>query len=361
MPRAPSLASMARELGLSAATVSNAYNHPAKVSPKVRERILRHAEFVKYPGPNPVARQLSMGYTQTIGLIFREELPHAFRHEAAVGFLDGLAQACTAGGYNLLLVPANPAIIHRPIAGVATAAVDGCVAFSMGDDDPDLLAALGRGQPVVVVDQPAPLAGSAWVGLDDRAATRSMVTALIGLGHRRFGALTMRIGNQDHAGLLEDTDLSSSRYRVPRQRMAGLKDALSAAGLPTDVPAVECFTISREAGAAGLHSLLDADPEITAVVSFDDELAIGAMAAAAERGLDVPGDISIAGFDDIPSAAINGLATVRQPLIQKGLVAGELLLGAINGDREDNRSQPPMITLPTEVIMRRSIGRPRSD
>lgn len=361
MPQGPSLASMARELGVSTATISNAYNHPDRVSPQVRERILRHAQLVKYPGPNPMARQLSIGYTQTLGLVFREELPHAFRHEAAVGFLDGLAQACEHAGYNLLLIPSNPAVLDRAMTGVSTAAVDGCVAFSMGDNDPDLLSAMVRGQPLVIVDQPSPLAGVAWVGIDDRAATRGLVRELIRLGHRHFGVLTIRTGSQEHDGLLGETDLTDSRYRVPRERMAGVREALTEAGLSATVPTVETFTISTAAGGEALNTLLAADPQITAIISFDDELAIGALAGAAARGLDVPGDISIAGFDDIPSAASYGLTTIRQPLIAKGLRAGELLLEGIRDERKDQLEQPPMITLPTELVIRNSVGRPRSD
>ncbi len=347
---------MARELGVSVATVSNAYNHPERVSPQVRERILRHAELVRYPGPNPMARQLSKGYTETLGLVFREELPHAFRHAAAVGFLDGLAQACTHAGYNLLLVPSNPENLDRPISSVSSAAVDGCVAFSMGDDDPDLLSAIGRGQPVVIVDQPSPLAGVGWVGLDDRAATRDVVRRLVQLGHRNFGVLTIRTGSHEHEGLLPESGLSNSRYRVPRERMEGVQDALREAHLSPHVPTVETFNISTAAAETALDVLLKADPDITAIVSFDDELAIGAIRAAAARGLSVPGDLSITGFDDIPAAAAVGLTTVRQPLIEKGLKAGELLLAGIRKGSTRPLEQPPMITLPTEFVQRGSIG-----
>lgn len=358
MPQGPSLASMARDLGLSAATVSNAYNHPDRVSPKLRDRILRHADLVKYPGPNPVARQLSIGYTETIGLILREELPHAFRHEAAIGFLDGLSEACSNAGYSLLLIPANPAIIDRPISAVRTAAVDGCIAFSMGENDPDLITAAGRGQPLVVVDQPGPLAGVAWVGMDDRTAMRELVQDLIRLGHRDFGVLSMRTGNHAHEGLLPESDLTRSRYRVPRDRMAGVQDALREAGLPRHVPTVESFNVSFDAGEHALNVLLDAHPDVTAVVSFDDELAIGALTAAAARGLRVPDDISISGFDDIPSAALHGLTTVHQPLIEKGRKAGELLIQSLTQEAQQPMLQPPMITLPTELIVRRTVGEP---
>jgi DNA-binding LacI/PurR family transcriptional regulator len=356
MEQSPSLASMARDLGLSVATVSNVYNYPDKVSQKLRERVLAHAEVVKYPGPNPLARQLSIGYTKTIGLIFKEELPHVFRHEAAVGFIDGLAEACSRGGYNLLLIPSNPMIIDRPMASIATAAVDGCIAFSMGDNDADLVAAIGRRQPVVIVDQPAPLDGVGWVGLDDRVAVRDIVRELVSLGHTKFGALTMRIGNVDHGGLLKEEDLDTSRYSVPRERMAGLRQALEEAGLPQLVPTVESFTISRAAGSIALRRLLDADPSISAVVSFDDELALGAIDEARQRGLRVPEDISITGFDDIPSAAVHGLTTVRQPLLQKGLRAGQMLLQRI----ADQRQTQSLVSAPAEVLSTNIVRRTSS-
>jgi DNA-binding LacI/PurR family transcriptional regulator len=102
--------------------------------------------------------------------------------------------------------------------------------------------------------------------------------------------------------------------------------------------------------------LLDQVPRPTALLAMSDQLALGALDAARARGLDVPGDLSVVGFDDIPAAAraAPGLTTVRQPLVEKGQQAGALLVAAVQGREQD---QPVTVTLPTELIVRGSTAR----
>src|ERR671912_1118912 len=128
--RRTTLKEVAAEVGVSPATVSNAYNRPDQLSPELRERVLETARRLGYPGPDPVARSLRTRQAGAIGLIFTETLSYAFRDPAAVAFLEGLGLACESAGSGLLLVPAAPGdgtdarIVHR-------AAVDGFVVYSM--------------------------------------------------------------------------------------------------------------------------------------------------------------------------------------------------------------------------------------
>src|ERR1041385_4529526 len=105
--RQATLASLAAELGVSRTTVSNAYNRPDQLSPQLRNRVLETARRMGYPGPDPVARSLRTRQARAGGLLLAEELSFAFRDPAALGFLEGLAQACEEAGQGLLLIPAS--------------------------------------------------------------------------------------------------------------------------------------------------------------------------------------------------------------------------------------------------------------
>jgi len=120
----------------------------------------------------------------------------------------------------------------------------------------------------------------------------------------------------------------------------------------TDLPIEERPDNTPEAGADALHALLDRRPDITAVCALMDRLALGALRAAGERGLSVPGDLTVTGYDDIPEAADAELTTLSQPLIDKGRIAGELYLSHRAGDPPRRR------VLPTHVRARGSSGPP---
>ncbi|MDN5915871.1 MAG: LacI family DNA-binding transcriptional regulator [Pseudonocardia sp.] len=341
--RPATLASLAAELGVSRTTVSNAYNRPDQLSAPLRERVLEAARRLGYPGPDPVARSLRTRKAGAVGLLLTEALSFAFRDPAATGFLEGLALACEKTGTGLLLVPVSPE--HSDVDAVYQAGVDGFVVYSVSEDDPHFQAVLQRPVPTVVCDQPSGIQGVDRVGVDDRAGMLALGRYLSGLGHRRIGVLCMRLGalRQDGpAGL--DRQLEST-YSVQRERLAGLRDAFAEVGVDwAEVPVHERFEHSEESGAEGAAMLLDTSPDITAMICTSDILAIGALRVARQRGLRVPEDLSVAGFDGIPEAERLGLTTVRQPFRDKGREAGRLLLE--RGDRNSSEQ----VTLPTELV-----------
>ena len=350
-----SLATVAHALGLSTATISNVYNRPEKVSPTVQRRVLEYAERVGYLGPDPVARQLRRGRSEAIGLVFTDEMSFAFRDPASVAFLQGLAQACEEASHNLLLMPAGPPRDDRRVVGVASAAIDALTVYSVPDEDPHLRAVLRRGVPVVVVDQPGPVAGADWVGLDDRVATRELGRHLAELGHRRIGVITSRLGSARHNGPVDEHRWRTAQYAVPRERIHGLREGLFTGGVPGGAILVEeRFETSSASGAAALHALLDREPDLTVICCLADVLAIGALDAARQRQLDVPGDLSITGFDDIAEASRAHLTTVHQPLADKGRIAGELLLRRITQPRRAGSDKDIARTLQTSLEIRRT-------
>ncbi len=344
----PSLATIAAAIGVSTATVSNVYNRPERVSAAVRDKVLAAAERQGYTGPDPVARQLSRGRTDTLGLLFTGELSYAFRDPAAVRFLEGLALSCQTAELNVLVISAE-STSHRP-AAVANAVVDGFVVYSVRDDDPHLRQILDRQLPTVVVDSPRDLPGVDWVGPDDRSGMRALGDLLISLGHRRIGAVG--VGPMGVAGPVRDTEMFSSGS-VFKARTAGLRNALSAANIEAMPVEVRPANSQRD-GELATAALLDRHPDLTAVCALTDVMALGALDAVAARGLSVPGDVTVTGYDDIPRAAVVGLTTVSQPLLDKGRIAGELYLSHRAG------TPPRRRTLTTHVVVRDSSGPPRA-
>lgn len=322
--RPATLASLAAELGISRTTVSNAYNRPDQLSPQLRAQIMAAALALGYPGPDPVARSLRTRKAGALGLLFTERLSYAFHDPAAIGFLEGLSLECDSAGVGLLLVPASPG--GDDVRAVAAASVDGFIVYSMPDDDLHLQAVLGRPVPLVICDQPA-LPGTDLVGIDDRAASREMADLLTALGHRRVGVLCMRLGSARWDGQADLARQEAARYHVQRNRLAGLRDGFTAAGVAWDrVPVVEEFDHSLSAGARGAAAVLALDPGITALVATSDVLAMGAIDELHRRRQRVPEDVSVCGFDGVPAALDMGLTTVIQPVQDKGRYAGRLLL-----------------------------------
>lgn len=329
---------------MSRTTVSNAYNRPDQLSAPLRARVLEAARRLGYPGPDPVARSLRTRRSGAVGLLLTEALSYAFRDPAATGFLEGLALACERAGSGLLLVPVSPEVAD--VTAVHQAGVDGFVVYSVREDDPHFKAVLERPVPTVVCDQPIGVEGVDRVGVDDRAAMLGMARHLAGLGHRRIGVLCMRLAAGRNDGPADESRQGGATYPVQRNRLAGLRDGLAEAGIDwARIPVHERFAHSVDAGQGAAAELLAAHPDLTAVVCTSDILALGALRHAAQRELSVPDDLTITGFDGVPEALRAGLTTVRQPVLEKGMAAGELLL-----ERGD-RNRPRTVILPTELIV----------
>jgi DNA-binding LacI/PurR family transcriptional regulator len=350
--RPATLASLAAELGVSRTTVSNAYNRPDQLSAPLRARVLEAARRLGYPGPDPVARSLRTRKAGAVGLLLTEALSYAFRDPAATGFLEGLALACEQAGQGLLLVPVSPE--QADVTAVHQAGVDGFVVYSVREDDPHFLAVLERPVPTVVCDQPMGVEGVDRVGVDDRAGMLGLTRHLTGLGHRRVGVLCMRLAAGHNDGPATPERQMNATYPVQRDRLAGIRDGLAEVGVDwADVPVHERFEHSVDAGQDAAAALLAAHSDVTALICTSDILALGALRHAAERGLSVPDQLTITGFDGVPEAERAGLTTVRQPVLEKGRVAGELLL------ERGERNRPRRVTLPTELVVGSTSGRPR--
>ena len=173
---------------------------------------------------------------------------------------------------------------------------------------------------------------------------------LLELGHRRLAIVSLRLSARDGPGPADADRQALATASVPKGRLAGAERAAAAAGVAwAGVPVIQCRISSVEHGRAAGHALLDAAPDTTAVFALSDALGLGVRLAAHERGLAVPGALSIVGFDDSASAT-EGLTTIHQPLREKGRVATERLLLALAGDTAAPRRE----LLPTRLVVRGS-------
>lgn len=350
--RRPTLDDVAREVGVSRATVSNAYNRPDQLSARLRGEVLRAAKRLGYPGPNPVARSLATSRAGALALMLDTSLSAAFSDPALSITLDALATAVDDAGHALLLLPGGDDG-GPPAERVLSAQVDLAVAYSLADGAPALRAVRERGLPLVVIDQPL-VAGSARVGVDDHGGAAAAARHLLELGHRRFAILSAQCLSAPRGGPMTTAEAMASRFRDNRERLAGYLEPLAAAGITVaDVPIWETSGMSRERAMIAARGLLTADPRPTALLCMSDELALAALTEARRLDLRVPADLSVVGFDDTPQAAWAEpkLTTVRQDLGAKGRIAGELALRLLTG-----RRPPRPVTLEVELVVRESSG-----
>ena len=350
-PKNVTLQTIADLLGVSRTTVSNAYGKPDQLAPALQEKIFAAAKELGYAGPHPAARTLRSGRSGAVGLLLAESLSYAVNDPAAVLLLQGIAEVFDEAGTSLLLLPAL-ADRRAGARAACEAVVDAFLVYSAAVDNPQLAAIVERRLPIVVIDEP-PLPGAARVGVDDVCGAEAMARHLLALGHRAFAAITFPLREDDYRGFADPDRQAAATYPVTAARLGGYASTLRAAGLDWGaVPLYECPVNTQEEGCHAAGLLLDRHPRPTAIVALSDQLALGAIEAAARRGLAVPADLSVAGFDDVPAAATArpALTTVRQPLRAKGVVAARLVL------EKWAATEPPDVSLPTELVVRASTG-----
>jgi DNA-binding LacI/PurR family transcriptional regulator len=342
------LKQLAEDLGVSRATVSNAYNRPDQLSGELRARILVRAGELGFAGPDPVARGLRRGRVGAVGVLVDQGLSYAFSDPVVVLVLDGLARELQADGTGLLLHAAVPD--QQDAEAVRGAAVDGWIVMSVPTDHPAVVAAISQGRPMVVLDQP-PLPGVPRVGIDDAGGARAAATHLLALGHREIAVLTLPLRGDGRSGPADAERRRHATNTVMATRLTAVEGALREAGV-ADLRVVECPANDHDAGASGAALALE-HAGTTALLCLSDQLALGALRLARDRELDVPGQLSVIGFDDAPPArtAYPTLTTIAQPLRERGVAAARLLRALLAG--QPAPSPPPF---PTHLVVRRSTG-----
>ena len=323
---------VARRAGVSPATVSRSLHGATSVSAATRERVLRAATELAYVLPGPPVRP---GATMTVGVLARFPTQWFFAEA-----ISGVEQVLSAAGFGTLLHnlgdPAGRAHFFAtlPVRG----RVDGLIVVASAFDEPERDAIASLGVPVTVVGGELP--GRPRIGVDDRAGARAAVAHLVGLGHRDIALVSF------------DPDEACGRHTT-RIRREGFADVLGQAG----IPARDEWTVDEgagiEAGTRAAERLLSCSALPTAVFAMSDELAFGLVRTLRRAGVEVPGQVSVIGFDDHEMAAVSDLTTIAQPVRRQGELAARTLLDALGGTEPQ-----PWVDLPTRLVVRGSTGPP---
>jgi alanine racemase len=336
----PRIADVAREAGVSKTAVSFAFNSPDRLAPETATRIREVADELGYR-PHPVARMLNQRRTRTVGVLVPQALSAIFSNPFIGAFSEGVALAAEDEGYGLMFI--SP--LHGSLArAIGRATVDGVVALGLSAHHPEIEHIQRSGLPMVLVDS-SPLPGVPSVEIDDEGGARAAAEHLLDLGHRRLLIVAVEppppASRHDPEGVLS-------------RRLAGYRSALAGQGveLPDEWVVVGPATI--EGGIAVFRRAWEDGLRPTGVLAMSDAMAIGALRAIRDLGLDVPRDVSVVGFDDIDLAqhTYPPLTTVHQPVRRKGEEAVRLLLSTI--DRRHGEAERRL--LQTRLVVRASTG-----
>jgi DNA-binding LacI/PurR family transcriptional regulator len=345
------LQTIADRVGVSRMTVSNAFSKPDQLSAALRSRILAAADELGYAGPDPTARALAKGTTGTIGVVLTSSLRYAFTDQIATSFLGAIAEQLAPTGLAITLLTSADSGAIVPARDLA---MDGALIYSC-DPTSSVVDVLSRRKlPLVYVDQD-PLPEISSINVDDRTGARAAAQHLIDLGHRDIGLLLS--GLHGPHGVVDPAQIPLDGH-ASRQRLLGWQDALRPAGITP--LAVRQDGTGLDPARHGARLLLDRPDRPTAVLCFSDVVAYGVLQIAAELGIEVPGELSVIGFDDNPLATQvqPALTTVRQDVEAKGRAAAAALTAAIAQARTSGDITPEHVLLPTDLVVRASTAAP---
>ncbi|WP_029432062.1 LacI family DNA-binding transcriptional regulator [Blastococcus sp. URHD0036] len=312
--RASAMSDVAARAGVSLQTVSRVVNGSPHVAPLTRQRVEQAIAELGYR-PNTAARALVTGATRTIGLV-----THNLHQYGPAQTMVGLERSARHAGYSLriaVLDEASGAAMQAAVEDLVAESVDAVVALATYADALDAVDRLTTSVPVVTVQAgPDPRRPTVWV--DQEAGARLATRHLLELGHATVHHVAGPVSSLE-----------------ARRRLAGWRAELRAAGVPAPTPLRGDWTPASglRAGQRLVERLGDPAARPTAVFVGNDQMAVGMLRALADAGVDVPGEVSVVGFDDVPEAAylLPGLTTVRQDFAELGRRGVGLVLDRLSG------------------------------
>ena len=329
------LQEVASRASVSISTVSRVLNTPAKVRAGTRTRVEEAIRELRYK-PNRVARRLRSrdGRSHLLGLII-PDIQNAFFSNVVRGVED----VARAHDYAVILCNSDEELDRERfyLEILAAESADGVILPPIRGDERTARRLADLDLPVVCIDRRLTRTAIDTVVAENREGARAAISHLVRLGHRRIGAI------------IGPLNLSTSV-----ERRAGYRQALEEAGIPPDDALVRSGEPRREEGRRIAEELLAEQPSVTALFAGNALLTLGVLQALRERGLNVPGDLAVVGYDDEPWAGLLDppLTTVRQPSYEMGRHAAELLLKRIAAPGRP----PALVVLEPELVVRRSCG-----
>jgi LacI family transcriptional regulator len=332
---------IAQMTGVSMQTVSRVINNRPDVSPTTRDAVEAAIAAVGFQ-PSAVARSLVQRRSQTLGVIAT-----GLRLFGIAQTLNGITEESQGSGYALLLkeLPSDDIDEVAPaIDFLIGHRVEGMIIFAppeIGTDVASIPTRSRAARPPIVLLKSEPSPAISTISVDNRGGAMAATRHLIALGRRRIG----------HLG-------GPPTWREAHERTVGWRAALEAAGLQPGPQAAGNW--SSASGETAFRELLAKAPDLDAVFAANDQMALGLFHHAHERGIGIPGDIAVVGFDGLPEGAqfTPSLTTIRQPLRELGQQAVRALLSAI--DAEHGQAEVRNLTLATELIVRDSAPAPEA-
>ncbi|MFV0622476.1 LacI family DNA-binding transcriptional regulator [Sphingomonas sp. ac-8] len=337
---APTISDVAALAGVSTMTVSRVINKEGSVRETTRDTVLAAIERLNY-APNRAARSLAGAAQLRMALLYSNPSA-AYLSEFLVGSLDQAGR----GDIQLVVEKCEGDGDERRVAQrLIDSGIDGIILPPPLCDSRAILDYLTQvGVPMVVVATGKPADGATAVSIDDRAAAQAMTRHLIALGHTRIGFI---VGNPNQT--------------ASEQRLAGFRAALADAGIADDPALVVDGLFTYRSGLDAAEALLDLDPPPTAIFASNDDMAAASVAVAHRRGFDVPGDLTVCGFDDsaLATTVWPELTTIHQPIADMSRRAVDLLAERIRARRSDAREPIQRVVLDYTLIRRQSDASPR--
>jgi LacI family transcriptional regulator len=336
--RRATIEDVAARAGFSIKTVSRVLNREPNVRSQTRDRVLAAAGELAYQ-PNLSARRLATQRSFVIGLLY--DNPDS---DYVMGIQAGALAVCRAQNYHLLIHPCctlAPSLIDEVLSLHRRSTADGLILTQpVSDFEPLISALVDVGIAFVCISQRPGPGAAACISVDDEQAAQRMTDHLILLGHTNIGFI---MGHPDHGS--------------SHDRLRGFRASLRSHGLPVENAPVEQGLYTFDSGYACAQRLLALTPRPTAIFASDDHMAMGVLTAAYEKGLAVPADLSVCGFDDTPMARYvwPRLTTARQPINEVARLATECLLTHLQGEELKTRRY----ILESKLVLRESTGRAR--
>ncbi len=323
--------------GVSRSTVSRVINGHPNISAPVRQRV---EDVIRQTGyqPNSAARSLASSQSRVFGLVMPSILQSAFADPYYPLVIQAISHACNRNDYTPALFLFQTVEEEEKVSQriVASGLIDGIIVTADTIESTFVNKIQQYDIPFVQIGRPprSSLADVSYVDVDNEAGAYLATSHLMQLGYRRIG------------------QLATAHNTAGADRDAGYRQALSDRGLPFDKSLIEVSDFSEAGGYGAMQALLDREPD--AVFAQSDAIALGAIRAIRDRGLTVPDDIAVVGFDDMPlaSSADPPLTTVRQPINRTGVLAVETLIDIVKTSPKPARH----IVLPVELVIRASSG-----
>jgi DNA-binding LacI/PurR family transcriptional regulator len=316
---------IAEKAQVSKATVSFAFNAPWKISEETRDRVLRVAEELDYI-PDPLARTLATKRVGAIGLLLPDPIQEAFKNPYMFEVLQGIGTVCHGEDLSLTILPPVKGLLSHT---VRTALVDGIITIGIEPDDEILSLIRKRQIPFVTVDG-AGLVGSVNVGIDDKDAAYQLMAHVLDMGHRHIAVVSLK---NLHQVLVDSPD--GIRSRIIELRLQGVYRAMEERGISRVSNEIQVYPVdaSVDSTVSILTPVLAERHHPSAVVCLSDVAALGVYQICHEQHLDIPQDISVAGFDGIFFGKLlkPPLTTLSQPGYEKGQTAASLVVNLMRG------------------------------